>query len=82
MPYSGLFLTSVNCYKKGLDLRKESAIILMQEIEKLCEGNRAYCHITFEKKPLLTGIRMEVIMKLDAPECVKIPAEGNGTRVA
>jgi hypothetical protein len=46
----------------------------MQEIERLCECSKAFCHITFEKKPYLTGIRMEVVMKLDSPECMIIPA--------
>lgn len=51
-------------------MRKNSAIVLMQEIERLCESNNAYCFVTHEKKPHLTGIKVEVSIKIE-PEPVK-----------
>ena len=58
-------------------MRKESAIVLMQEIEKLCEGNDQFCDIVFVKRPYLTGIKMEVSIKI-GPESATVPAkEGN-----
>ena len=46
-------------------MNKDLAITFQQELESLCEKNNAFCFVTYEKKPHLTGIKMEVSIKVD-----------------
>jgi len=51
-------------------MKKDSAINFQQELETLCEQNNAFCFITHEKKPHLTGIKVEVSIKVDNEKTV------------
>ena len=51
-------------------MKKDSAISFQQELETLCEKNNAFCYVTREKKPHLTGIKVEVSIKVDNEKSV------------